>query len=123
MRKRDTELGQMMLAARMRKGYSMEYLGKLLGVGANHLSRVEQGKKKPSRKLLTNMASVTDVELSELLLAAGYGPTSEDDDVERFGMLQDLWLILDKEQRLAALKAVKRISMGHICREWEEATE
>ena len=54
-------------AIRKARGYTQEELARKLNINANTLSHLENGTKKPSRKLLIKLADTLDVSVDWLL--------------------------------------------------------
>ena len=68
-----SSLGDTIREARLAR-FKLREFARLLGVSPTHLSDVENDRRVPSEELLTKMASYLELDLDELLAAAGRVP-------------------------------------------------
>ncbi len=73
------EFGQLLRTERLAAGYSLGALAFKLKVTKGYLSRLEQGKAKPSKPMIARIAKTLTIDPSSLFVLAGYLPT----DVKR----------------------------------------
>lgn len=74
---------------------SLENLSKISGVSISHLSRVEQGNRRPSIRILLKIAKPLGFDLQELFVITGYLPSQVDIDTKNIQKIIDR-LILSK---------------------------
>lgn len=76
------------LLRRLRGELSLRDITRLTGISSSYLSQLERGDRRPGRSVLKRLADTYNVDLSELLKRAGYGPmpdpnSNESLEVER----------------------------------------
>ena len=62
-----TDIGTFIAFHRKRKGFTQEYLGKLLGISGKVVSKWENGKSLPDILLLNNLSELLEITTTELL--------------------------------------------------------
>ena len=72
------EFGQLLRTERLAAGYSLGALAFKLKVTKGYLSRLEQGKAKPSKPMIARIAKTLTIDPSSLFVLAGYLPTDVD---------------------------------------------
>jgi|GEM_PF-628064 len=65
------EIGKLVRNLRISKGYSQFDLAELLGVNNSYLSRIENGERRPSTKIMRKMGEALDFPYDELVVASG----------------------------------------------------
>lgn len=65
------EIGKLVRNLRISKGYSQFDLAELLGVNNSYLSRIENGERRPSTKIMRKMSEALDYPYDELVVASG----------------------------------------------------
>lgn len=73
------QFGESLRRRRTEGGFTLEELAHRVHVTKGYLSRVERGSAKPSKRLISALASCLSIEAASLCLAAGYLP----DDIQR----------------------------------------
>ena len=63
-------IGQRVKRERLDRSMTQRDLGRAVGVGAPHISKIEAGRESPSDELLKKMAHALECDFEELLLAA-----------------------------------------------------
>lgn len=63
----DRALGDAIRAARMKKGYTQDYLSEKLDITPGHLQQIEGSRRKPSVPLLFQMMEILDLSVDELV--------------------------------------------------------
>lgn len=82
----------MSLASRVRelrlaKGFSQKDLAERVGIERSYIGHIESGKTQlPSREVLAALAKALDTDVQDLLVAAGYLPRRDDQDLPDFHM-------------------------------------
>ena len=74
-------LGQQILKLRKTKGWNQDTLGEKLGIHANHVSRLEHDRMKPSKRTLVRLAEVFEVS-AKVVLEEEAVVAEDDDDAE-----------------------------------------
>ena len=74
---KEVDLGERIVAFRIRKGWSQQMLAEVLGVNQSHVSQIENDHRRPSAFLVRKLAYALDATAEELLL--GELPTSSSD--------------------------------------------
>src|ERR1700753_3349680 len=69
-----TEFGQWLRRARTHNGLSLMDLQDRTGINYTHISRMENGRSRPSRETVIRLAEAMDSSADEALLAAAYLP-------------------------------------------------
>lgn len=115
MLKRESDLGQLILTERMKKGYSLEDLGRMANANKGHISRIERGIATASRKTLIDIASALGINPSELLALAGLSPITEEDDAIAFASITEKWLLMNTEMRQELNDVATRLLAGYTC--------
>jgi len=65
------EIGKLVRNLRISKGYSQFDLAEILGVNNSYLSRIENGERRPSTKIMRKMSEALDFPYDELVVASG----------------------------------------------------
>jgi transcriptional regulator with XRE-family HTH domain len=76
-------LASVLRTARAESGMALRELARRLGIDAAHLSRVEQGKAKPSKALLVSISEALNVQQERLLTLGGFLPDAWQQRAER----------------------------------------
>lgn len=61
------ELGRIIAKWRKGRGYTQKELSEKVGMSEDYLSMIERGKRKPSMKVIVQIAFILEVQLEELL--------------------------------------------------------
>jgi transcriptional regulator with XRE-family HTH domain len=76
----EVDLGERIVAFRIRKGWSQQMLAGVLGVNQPHISQIENDHRRPSAFLVRKLAYALDVTAEDLLL--GEVPTRNSDKAQ-----------------------------------------
>ena len=69
------QFGQYVRTERLTRGYALADLARKLNVTKGYLSRLEQGKAKPSATMIERIATTLNIDPTPLFVLAGYVPT------------------------------------------------
>ncbi len=87
----ELDLGNAIRDARMKCGYTQEYLAEVLDITPGHLQHIERGVRKPSVPMLLKMMKLLSFSVDELVFGSEHKSLNADGlSAEQFSALQAL---------------------------------
>jgi transcriptional regulator with XRE-family HTH domain len=99
-------LGQQILKLRKTKGWNQDTLGEKLGIHANHVSRLEHDRMKPSKRTLVRLAEVFEVDLDDLVASTQQVNIKDQQLLKAFQLAQEL----EGEDRLIVVRLIQALA-------------
>lgn len=120
-----TRFGKWLREARLHSGLSMVEVERRTGINYTHISRMENGRSRPSRDTVLRLAEAVDADVNDALIAAYYIPFDAaahllDPDAQR--LAADYHALAPPLKALVchAVETAKRIAAGQPD-EWEKS--